>query len=74
MVFVKLGCLLASRNSAIVTHLGVLSCHSVLAEVCGDRGAVIDQRVARLDDADRQTLAEAVRIMHRLLDDAQRHR
>jgi len=46
---------------------------SVLAQVCADRGAVIDQRVARLDDADRQTLAEAVRIIRRLLDDAQRH-
>jgi DNA-binding MarR family transcriptional regulator len=47
---------------------------SVLAQVCADRGAVIDQRVARLDDADRQTLAEAVRIIRSLLDDAQRHR
>jgi DNA-binding MarR family transcriptional regulator len=46
---------------------------SVLAQVCADRGAVIDQRVARLDDADRQTLAEAVRIIRSLLDDAQRH-
>ena len=47
---------------------------SVLAQVCADRGAVIDQRVARLDDADRQTLAEAVRITRSLLDDARRHR
>jgi DNA-binding MarR family transcriptional regulator len=48
--------------------------HSVLAQVHADRGAAIDQRLARLDDADRQTLAEAVRIMRSLLDDAQRHR
>jgi DNA-binding MarR family transcriptional regulator len=47
---------------------------SVLAQVCADRGAVIDQHLARLDDADRQTLAEAVRITRSLLDDARRHR
>jgi DNA-binding MarR family transcriptional regulator len=46
---------------------------SVLAQVHADRGAVIDQRLAGLDDADRQTLAQAVRIIRRLLDDAQRH-
>ena len=44
--------------------------HSVLAQVGADRGGMIDQRLARLDDADRQTLAEAVRIMRSLLDDA----
>jgi hypothetical protein len=48
--------------------------HSVMAQVGADRGAAIDQRLARLDDADRQTLAEAVRVMRSLLDDAQRHR
>jgi DNA-binding MarR family transcriptional regulator len=48
--------------------------HSVLAQVHADRGATIGQRLARLDDAERQTLAEAVRIMRSLLDDAQRHR
>jgi DNA-binding MarR family transcriptional regulator len=48
--------------------------HSVLAQVHAERGAAIDQHLARLDDADRQTLAEAVRIMRSLLDDAQRHR
>jgi DNA-binding MarR family transcriptional regulator len=48
--------------------------HWVLAQVHADRGAAIDQRLARLDDADRRTLAEAVRIMRSLLDDAQRHR
>jgi DNA-binding MarR family transcriptional regulator len=47
---------------------------SVLAQVRADRGGVIDQHLARLDDADRQTLAEAVRIMRSLLNDAQRHR
>jgi DNA-binding MarR family transcriptional regulator len=47
---------------------------SVLAQVHADRGAAIGQRLARLDDADRQTLAEAVRIMRSLLDDTQRHR
>jgi DNA-binding MarR family transcriptional regulator len=48
--------------------------HSVLAQDHAQRGTAIDQRLARLDDADRQTLAEAVRIMRSLLDDAQRHR
>ena len=48
--------------------------HAVLAQVHADRGAATDQRLARLDDADRQTLAEAVRIVRSLLDDAQRHR
>jgi DNA-binding MarR family transcriptional regulator len=47
---------------------------SVLAQVGADRDGVIDQRLARLDDANRQTLAEAVRIMRDLLDDARRHR
>jgi len=47
---------------------------SVLAQVHAERDAAIDQHLARLDDADRQTLAEAVRIMRGLLDDAQRHR
>jgi hypothetical protein len=45
----------------------------VLAQVHAERGA-IDQRLARLDNADRRTLAEAVRIMRGLLDDAQRRR
>ena len=48
--------------------------HSVMAQVGADRGAAIDQRLARLDDADRQTLAEAVRVMRGLLDDALRCR
>jgi DNA-binding MarR family transcriptional regulator len=45
---------------------------SVLAQARADRGATIDQHLARLDDADCRTLAEAVRIMRGLLDDAQR--
>jgi DNA-binding MarR family transcriptional regulator len=45
----------------------------VLAAVRADRGAVIDPYLERLDDADRQTLADAVRVMRSLLDDAQRH-
>ncbi|BBY30692.1 MarR family winged helix-turn-helix transcriptional regulator [Mycolicibacterium sediminis] len=44
-----------------------------LAKVRADRGAVIDPYLARLDDADRQTLVDAVRVMRRLLDDAQLH-
>jgi hypothetical protein len=47
---------------------------SVLAQVRAERGATIDQHLARLDNADRRTLAEAVRIMRGLLDDAQRCR
>ena len=47
---------------------------SVLAQARADRGATIDQHLARLDDADCRTLAEAVRIMRGLLDDAQRCR
>jgi DNA-binding MarR family transcriptional regulator len=52
-----------------ITKKGV----AVLAEVRADRGAVIDPYLERLDEADRQTLADAVRVMRRLLDDAQRH-
>jgi DNA-binding MarR family transcriptional regulator len=51
-----------------ITESGV----AVLAQVRADRGAVIDPYLERLEDADRQTLAEAVRVMRRLLDDAQR--
>jgi DNA-binding MarR family transcriptional regulator len=46
---------------------------AVLADVRADRGTVIDPYLERLGDADRQTLAEAVRVMRSLLDDAQRH-
>jgi DNA-binding MarR family transcriptional regulator len=51
-----------------ITESGV----AVLAQVRADRGAVIDPYLERLDDSDRQTLADAVRVMRRLLDDAQR--
>lgn len=44
-----------------------------LAAVRADRGAVIDPYLSRLDDADRQTLADAVRVMRTLLEDAQNH-
>jgi DNA-binding MarR family transcriptional regulator len=46
---------------------------AVLAEVRADRGAVIDPYLERLDEADRHTLVDAVRVMRSLLDDAQRH-
>ncbi|MDT5264741.1 MAG: hypothetical protein QOI90_1367 [Mycobacterium sp.] len=46
---------------------------AVLAGVRADRGAVIDPYLERLGDADRQALADAVRVMRSLLDDAQRH-
>jgi DNA-binding MarR family transcriptional regulator len=48
--------------------------NSVLAQVRADHGAVLDPHLARLDATDRRTLAEAVRVMRSLLDDAQRHR
>jgi DNA-binding MarR family transcriptional regulator len=44
-----------------------------LAAVRADRGAVIDPYLSRLDDADRQTLTDAVRVMRTLLEDAQNH-
>jgi DNA-binding MarR family transcriptional regulator len=47
---------------------------AVLADVRADRGAVIDPYLERLPEADRQTLADAVRVMRDLLDDAQQHR
>jgi DNA-binding MarR family transcriptional regulator len=47
---------------------------SVSAQVHADSSGVIGQHLARLDDADRRTLAEAVRAMRSLLDGAQRHR
>lgn len=47
---------------------------ATLARVRADRGAVIDPYLERLDGADRQTLVDAVRVMHKLLDDAQRRR
>jgi DNA-binding MarR family transcriptional regulator len=47
---------------------------AMLADVRADRGAVIDPYLERLPEADRQTLADAVRVMRSLLDDAQQHR
>jgi DNA-binding MarR family transcriptional regulator len=47
---------------------------ATLARVRADRGAAIDPYLERLDSADRQTLVDAVRVMHSLLDDAQRRR
>ena len=40
-----------------------------LARVRADRAAMIDPRIARLSDADRETLSAAVGALHRLLDD-----
>jgi DNA-binding MarR family transcriptional regulator len=47
---------------------------AMLADVRADRGAVIDPYLERLPEADRQTLADAVRVMRSLLDDAQQLR
>lgn len=47
---------------------------AALAQVRADRGAVIDPYLERLDASDRRTLADAVRVMRNLLEDAQRHR
>jgi DNA-binding MarR family transcriptional regulator len=47
---------------------------AVLADVRADRGAVIDPYLERLPEADRHTLADAVRVMRSLLEDAQQHR
>jgi DNA-binding MarR family transcriptional regulator len=51
-----------------ITEQGI----AALADVRTDRSAVIDPYLERLDDVDRRTLAEAVRVMRGLLDDAQR--
>jgi DNA-binding MarR family transcriptional regulator len=47
---------------------------ATLARVRTDRGAAIDPYLERLGNADRQTLVDAVRVMQRLLDDAQHRR
>jgi DNA-binding MarR family transcriptional regulator len=47
---------------------------AALAQVRADRAAVIDPYLERLDAADRQALADAVRVMRDLLEDAQQHR
>jgi DNA-binding MarR family transcriptional regulator len=41
-----------------------------LRQVRADRGSAVDPYLERLDDADRATLADAVHVMRRLLDDA----
>ena len=43
---------------------------ATLRQVRVDRGAAIEPYLARLDDADRQTLDDAVRVMRKLLGDA----
>jgi DNA-binding MarR family transcriptional regulator len=47
---------------------------AALARVRADRGAVIDPYLERLDESDRQTLAEAVRVMRDILVSAQQRR
>jgi DNA-binding MarR family transcriptional regulator len=47
---------------------------STLAQVRAARSAAIDPYLERLDESDRQTLADAVRVMRNLLADAQQHR
>lgn len=42
---------------------------TMLAQVRGDRAAVIDPRIERLSQADRDILSAAVGALHRLLDD-----
>jgi DNA-binding MarR family transcriptional regulator len=49
-----------------ITDKGV----ETLRQVRMDRGAAIAPYLERLDDADRQTLGEAVRVLRRLLTDA----
>ena len=41
----------------------------ILARVRADRAAVIDPRIARLSEQDRDTLSTAIGALHRLLDD-----
>ena len=42
---------------------------ALLARVRADRAAVIDPRIERLTEQDRETLSAAVGALHRLLDD-----
>jgi DNA-binding MarR family transcriptional regulator len=42
---------------------------TILAQVRADRAAVIDPRIERLSDKDREILSTAVGALHRLLDD-----
>ena len=47
---------------------------ATLARVRANRSAAIDPYLERLDKADRQTLVDAIRVMHSILDGAQRPR
>jgi DNA-binding MarR family transcriptional regulator len=53
-----------------ITEKGV----AMLTQVRVARSAVIDPYLNRLAETDRQTLADAVRVMRNLLEDAQQHR
>jgi DNA-binding MarR family transcriptional regulator len=53
-----------------ITEKGV----AMLTQIRVARSAVIDPYLNRLAEADRQTLADAVRVMRNLLEDAQQHR
>jgi DNA-binding MarR family transcriptional regulator len=53
-----------------ITEKGV----AMLTQIRVARSAVIDPYLNRLAEADRQTLADAVRVMRDLLEDAQQHR
>jgi DNA-binding MarR family transcriptional regulator len=53
-----------------ITEKGV----AMLTQIRVARSAVIDPYQNRLAEADRQTLADAVRVMRNLLEDAQQHR
>jgi DNA-binding MarR family transcriptional regulator len=53
-----------------ITDKGV----AALQQVRSDRGAAIDPFLERLDDSDRQTLTDAIRVMRTLLDDAREQR
>jgi DNA-binding MarR family transcriptional regulator len=46
----------------------------VLDRVRTDRGAVVDPYLDRLDDGDRRSLTDAVRVMRAILEDAQENR
>jgi DNA-binding MarR family transcriptional regulator len=46
----------------------------VLERVRTDRGAVVDPYLDRLDDGDRRSLTDAVRVMRAILEDAQENR
>ena len=52
-----------------ITRAGV----ETLRQVRADRADVIDPYLGGLDHDDRQTLSAAVRVLHRLLDDARTH-